>query len=66
MQIFYCDPCGDERSWPRKMIAVHGFCQVCGEEAMGSQIHRDLLPQPEQIRGQLHFKFPKSPEPEEA
>lgn len=48
------------------MIAVHGFCQVCGEEAMGSQIHRDLLPQPEQIRGQLHFKFPKSPEPEEA
>lgn len=56
-QIFYCDPCGDERHWPRRIVHVKGRCQICGEECMGSQVPRDILPTPSEVKGQLKLTF---------
>lgn len=54
---FYCDPCGDNRGWPRRIDPVNGRCQVCGEEVLGNHIRTELLPTPETYYGQLRFDF---------
>lgn len=54
---FYCDPCGDERGWPRRIVPVKGRCQVCGGECNGNHIQTALLPTPPELPGQLRFNF---------
>lgn len=52
--MFYCDPCGDARSWPTDEIThlmgeSYGPCEICGKDAVCCDVSSKDLPIPRSI-----------------
>lgn len=44
--MFYCNPCGDVRGWPRSLAKSHGRCEICTESRACNDMPSSSLPLP--------------------
>lgn len=57
--MFYCNPCAEEKGWPKSFVISNGKCEVCEKYAMCNDVPSSQLPKPKKditINGDVFYK----------